>query len=1181
MSDFVHLHLHSDYSLLDGLGKVDHLTARARELGMKAMALTDHGVMYGALDFYEAAKKNDIKPIIGVEAYVATSSYRERDRENYHLILLAQNEHGYKNLIALTSKANLEGFYYRPRIDFDLLESHSDGLIALSACLSGVVAGPLSAGREDLAWSMAKRLRDIFGPSRFYLELQDHGIPAQRELLPKIVDMARALGLGLVATNDVHYVKPEDYYAHDVLICIQTGTTITEPRRMRMGSDKFYVRAPQEMAELFRDLPEALQNTVKIAESCNLTLDFHEYYLPHFPLPEGFKSPAEYLEKLCWEGLTRRYPEVTEELRNRLQYELDVIKRMNFEAYFLVVSDFVNYARSHGIMVGPGRGSAAGSLVAYTLGITNVDPIAHNLIFERFLNPDRISMPDVDIDFEDARRDEVIRYVAEKYGHDHVAQIITFGTMAARAAVRDVGRVMDLPYGEVDKVAKLIPHNSTIAEAIEAVPELAQLYTENEDIRRLLDTSMRLEGVSRHASTHAAGVVISRDPLTEHVPLQRATGGEVVTQYHMNNLEKIGLLKMDFLGLSTLSILRRAVELIYTIHGHWIDLDRIPLDDQEIYALLSRGETVGIFQLEGPATTRMTMDVRPTCFDDVAALMALIRPGPMAMANLYIERKEGKVPIEYMHPSLEPILKETYGVALYQEQIMQIAHLLAGYTMSEADSLRKAIGKKLPEEMAKHRDRFIQGCLSKGIDASLASELFEMIERFAGYGFNKAHSVAYAVIACQTAYLKAHYPVEYMAALLTTEMGNADKIAIGIAECRRLGVEILPPSVNRSVRDFSVERLENPRGKFRYGIRFGLAAIKNVGDGPIEAIVRAREHLPGRRFRSFTQFCYEIDWRDVNRRALESLIKAGALDDFGDRRQLLEAMDNVMGAAQKLRRDRESGQASLFSTTISEEADDLVLAPTEPVDLKDQLRWEKELVGIYLSEHPLTRLWDKIAADTSITLLKDVTSDLSGKTVETVGMLTNLRRLITRKKQTMLVAQLEDLEASRQLVVFPDAYERYREMWVEDAIVLVRAKVDQRGEEIQLVCDSVRPYGDSLQQLLGLTQDSADQQPDAEKGDGGRPSVLNVHIRLPVSGDVQADLERMKQLSRLLKENPGKDMITLYLPREGCVVTMQPYGQKVAYSEELEKQLLQLLGENAIIKKEEIEVTEETDTSQD
>jgi DNA polymerase-3 subunit alpha len=1172
MSDFVHLHLHSDYSLLDGLGKVEQLTARAKQLGMKAMALTDHGVMYGALDFYEAARRNDIKPILGMEAYVATTSYRDRDRENFHLVLLAENERGYRNLIALTSKANLEGFYYKPRIDLDLLAGHSDGLVALSACLSGVVAGPLATGREDLALSLATRLKDIFGPDRFYLEVQDHGIPAQRELMPKIVDLARRLGLGLVATNDVHYVKPEDSYAHDVLLCIQTGTTLNEPRRMRMGSDKFYVRSPQEMAELFRDLPEAVANTVKIAERCNLVLEFNDYFLPHFPVPEGFSSQAEYLEKLCWDGLRKRYPEVTQELEARLKYELDVIKRMSFEAYFLVVADFVNYARSHGIMVGPGRGSAAGSLVAYTLGITNVDPISHSLIFERFLNPDRISMPDVDIDFEDARRDEVIRYVAEKYGHDHVAQIITFGTMAARAAVRDVGRAMDLPYGEVDRVAKLIPHNSSIAEAIEAVPELAELYQQNQDIRRLLDTSMRLEGVSRHASTHAAGVVISRDPLIYHVPLQRATGGEVVTQYHMNNLEKIGLLKMDFLGLSTLSVLRRAAELVYATHGHRIDLDRIPLDDPEIYALLTRGETVGIFQLEGPATTRMTMEVRPTCFDDVAALMALIRPGPMAMANLYIERKEGRVPIEYMHPALEPILRETYGVALYQEQIMQIANALAGYSMSEADSLRKAIGKKLPEEMAKHRDRFIQGCVSNGVQQELATEIFEMIERFAGYGFNKAHSVAYAVIACQTAYLKARFPVEYMAALLTTEMGNSDKVAVGIAECRRLGIQVLPPSVNHSLRDFSVERLERPVGRFRYGIRFGLAAIKNVGDGPIEAIVRARESLPGRRFKSFTQFCYEIDWRDVNRRALESLIKAGALDEFGDRRQLLEAMDTVIGAAQRLRKDRESGQVSLFTFSPSEDMDDLVLPPAEPMDLREQLRWEKELVGIYLSEHPVGRIWEELSSDPRVTLLRNITSELAGKTVETVGMLTNLRRLITRKKQTMLVAQLEDLEATRDLVAFPEAYERFREMWLEDAVVRVRAKVDQRGEDLQLICESVQPYGESLQQFLGISQEPSQETP-AQNAHSS--TVLNVHIRFPVSGDLAADLERMKQLSRLLREHPGKDMITLYLPRDGCVITMQPYGQQVHYTEELEQELLVLLGERAILKKEEVEVPPE------
>src|SRR5918997_1461354 len=839
LAEFAHLHLHTEYSLLDGMGRTAEYAARAKDLGIHHIAITDHGVMYGAMEWYRTATKAGLHPIIGVEAYLAEGSARARERKSYHLLLLAENDTGYRNLLKLSTLAQLDGYYYRPRIDLEMLAENGTGLIATSACLGGPVANNFLHDRPDAARDYAGKLSEIFGPDRFFVELQDHGLEDQVRANGDLIPLARTLELPLVATNDVHYCQQEDAPAQEILVCIQTNTTLNDPKRLKSESDQLFLKSPEEMARVFRDVPEAISNTVRIAEMCSLDLGFRGYHLPEFPVPPGF-TPDSYLERLCREGAQGRYDHVSGEVAARLEYELDIIKSMGFANYFLVVWDFIRFAREQGILVGPGRGSSAGSIVTYGLGITALDPLKYDLIFERFLHPSRISMPDIDIDFADDRRGEVIDYVGEKYGADRVAQIVTFGTLAAKASVRDVGRAMGRSFAETDRVAKLIPVGPgiTIDGALTKVPELRTIYEGEESVRELIDAARKVEGISRHASTHAAGVVISRDPLVDHVPLQRAGGkseGVVTTQFPMAQLEELGLLKMDFLGLRTLTVLGKAVKLLQDA-GHDISLETIPLEDGPSYELLRRGETTGVFQLEGGTTSRMTVEVAPGQFDDLIALMALIRPGPMAMAPEYISRKHGRTPIEYVHPEVEPILRETYGVALYQEQVIRIANTLAGFSMSEGDGLRKAMGKKLPEEMTKYKDRFVSGCGERGIEKRLASEIFAMIERFAGYGFPKAHSAAYAVIAAQTAYLKANHPVEFMAALLSSELGNTDRIVSLMAECRRANIAVLPPSINHSEVEFSVERTESGSSAGR----LFFIALQNAGVSAVVSIFQRR-----------------------------------------------------------------------------------------------------------------------------------------------------------------------------------------------------------------------------------------------------------------------------------------------------------------------------------------------------
>jgi DNA polymerase III subunit alpha len=1145
LAEFAHLHLHTEYSLLDGMGRTAEYAARANELGIHHIAVTDHGVMYGAMEWYKTATNAGLHPIIGVEAYLAEGSARAKERKSYHLLLLAENETGYRNLLRLSTLAQLEGYYYRPRIDLEMLSEHATGLIATSACLGGPVANNFLHGRPDAARDYASKLADIFGPERFFIELQDHGLADQVRVNADLIALARASDLPMVATNDVHYCQQADAPAQDILVCIQTNTTLNDPKRLKSESDQLFLKSPEEMARVFRDVPEAISNTIRVAEMCALDLDFRGYHLPEFPVPSGF-TPDSYLESLCRDGVKRRYGHVSVEVEARLGYELDVIKGMGFANYFLVVWDFIRFAREQGILVGPGRGSSAGSIVTYSLGITALDPLAYDLIFERFLNPSRISMPDIDIDFADDRRDEVIEYVVSKYGDDRVAQIVTFGTLAAKAAVRDVGRAMGRSFSETDRVAKLIPVGPgiTIDGALTKVPELRAIYETEDPIRELIDAARKVEGIARHASTHAAGVVISRDPLVQHVPLQRAGGkseGDITTQFPMAQLEELGLLKMDFLGLRTLTVLGKAVTLLQAA-GHDISLESMPLEDANAFELLRRGETTGVFQLEGGTTSRMTVEVAPGQFDDLIALMALIRPGPMAMAPEYISRKHGRTPIEYVHPDVEPILRETYGVALYQEQVIRIANVLAGFSMAEGDGLRKAMGKKLPEQMTKYRDRFISGCGERGIEKRLASDIFAMIERFAGYGFPKAHSAAYAVIAAQTAYLKANYPVEFMAALLSSELGNTDRIVSLMAECRRAGIAVLPPNINRSAVEFSVERTEEGPS----GVRFGLAAVKNVGVAAVRAIIESRSEEPAGRFQSLSAVCDAVDWSIVNRRALEALVKAGALDELGDRGGVLAALDGAIAAAQKRQRATARGQMDLFGGG----SDDTRTSPPVPSSVvapREILEWEKDLLGTYMSDHPLSEiLAAALRSEVGCNLceIAQLETKSLGSNVRLLAMVASIRRIVTKTDRSMAVVVLEDLTGRVDLVLFPEAFERHAELLRDGVILDVRGRLERRGEALQIVCESLS----------------------TELPTGG-PEVFEpdtILIRFRGGADSWAEIKAMQEVDAILKRHEGECQIIIEVPAlSGLHRRMLSRTRRSEWSPALEHELRAVTGVHA------------------
>jgi DNA polymerase-3 subunit alpha len=1064
--DFVHLHVHSEFSLLDGLSRIPEMTQRVADQGMKALAITDHGSMYGVIPFYAAAKKAGIKPIIGVEAYISprgmTQKEGKQDADYHHMVLLAKNDIGYRNLLALTTAAHLDGYYYKPRFDKELLARHAEGLIGTSACLGGEVLKRLGQGDEQAALKAANEYRDILGDGNFFIEVQEHGIDDQRRLHPQLVELARRNNLPLVATNDTHYTSPDQYEAHDLLVCIQTASNVDTPGRMRFENNEFYLKSASEMRRLFNnELPDAFDNTVRIAEQCEVNLDYEGLRLPHFEVPAG-ETEATWLRKECERGLEVRYGRVTDEVRHRLDYELGIIDRMGYSAYFLIVADFTRFAREQGIMI-TCRGSAPGSIVTYSLGITPVDPLEYGLPFERFLNPDRVTMPDIDIDFQDSRRDEVIEYVTRKYGDDRVAQIITFGTLGAKAAIRDVGRAMGLTYAEADRVAKAVPNelNISLDRAVETSPPLRELMAGDERVDKLIGIAKQLEGVSRHASTHAAGIVISREPLTEIMPLQRATDGKTtMTQFEMHACEALGLLKFDFLGLINLTILADAVDLVEKHRGIRLDVDKLPLDDARTFELLGRGDTMGVFQLEGSGMRRYVKELKPTEVRDLAAMVALFRPGPMANIPAYIRRKHGEEPVSYLHPALEPALKDTYGIFVYQEDIMTAAIAMADYTGPEADNLCYAIRKKKEDVLRQHEAKFKAGARKKGIPPAIVDKVFHEFEPFARYGFNKAHATCYGLIAYQTAYLKANYPIEFMTAVLNGFSGRAEKVAAVIAECRHLGIEVLPPDVQRSFAPFTVETDANGTPE---AIRFGLSAIKNVGEGAIEAIVAVRDGGDGPGpFRSLDDFCRRVDLRTVNKRVVESLIKASAVSSLGTAGALLDALDVALESGQRHQRDVAAGQSTLFDLfAIPDDAPVAFLDGGEEIPRRERLRWEKELIGLYLSEHPLGDIADQLP-DYVTAYTGELAEEEDQAKVTLGGIILSSRRVVTRAGSTMLVATLEDLQGSVEVVVFPKAFEQTASAWTDDSVVLVTGRIDRRDDSPQILCEAVHQWDDAV-----------------------------------------------------------------------------------------------------------------------
>lgn len=1055
---FVHLHVHSEYSLLDGAARIRDLTARAAELGMKALALTDHGVMYGAIPFYRACRVHGIKPIIGCELYMTTGSRFDKGtrKENkiYHLIVLAKNETGYRNLMRLSSIGHLEGFHYKPRIDLEVLREFSEGLVCLSSCLGGEISQHLLHDRMDEARASALRYKDIFGDD-FYLELQDHGLLDQKKVAAEMIKLANETGIKLTATNDVHYLRAEDAAVQDVLLCIGTGKTIDDTDRMRMQSDQMYMKSADEMALLYRHVPEALTNTIEIADKCELELTLGRAALPVFrPVPAGMSS-SDYLIALCRDGLTARYAGLPEWLedqgckqkaKQRLEYELSVIDKMGFSDYFLIVWDFVRFAHERGIRTGPGRGSSAGSLVAYTLRITDVDPLKYKLLFERFLNPERISMPDIDIDFNDERRDEVIEYVAAKYGEEHVAQIITFGTMAAKAAVRDVGRAMNVPFQEVDRAAKLIPNQLgiTLADALRMSSELREAGERQPKTADMLKMALKVEGMPRHASTHAAGVVISGEPLTHYTPIQTGSERIPLTQYSMEHLEAIGLLKMDFLGLRTLSILERTLQAVKEQYGKAIDFHTISDADPATYAMLSRGDTTGIFQLESAGVRRVLKDMKPTGFEDIVSVLALYRPGPMEFIPKYIQGKHGVVKVEYPHPSLEPILSDTYGIIVYQEQIMQIASLMAGFSLGEADLLRRAVSKKKREVLDEERAHFVKGSLAQGYSEPEANHVYDMIVRFADYGFPRAHAAAYGVLAFQTAWLKANYPVPFMASMLASVTGNQRKTAEYVDECRRMGISVLPPDVNESNATFMPSQ---------NAVRFGLAAIKNVGTQAIEALQKERGERP---FESLLDLCRRVDLRIVNKRVLESLIQAGALDSLtGHRAQLLGALEETVEAAVKWRKEREELQLEMFGLDEVQNWD-IELPEIRPYTTGQQLDLERELLGLYISGHPLDAAEEQLAP-LGLDRLVEL-SDAKDGTVAIIGvMIVSLKPFTNKKGLAMGFLELEDRIMRVEAVVFPTIWKRIGSKLEKGGLAIIQATVQQQDDDYKLIVEDCVP----------------------------------------------------------------------------------------------------------------------------
>ena len=1172
MTPFAHLHLHTEYSLLDGANRIGPLLDRIKELGMDACAITDHGVMYGVVDFYQEAQKRGIHPVIGCEVYTCENMEDKRPgaREYNHLILLCENQMGYQNLIKLVSAGFTRGFYYRPRIDMALLRRHSEGLIALSACLSGKLPRLLADGLFESACQHAREMQEIFGAGNYFIELMDHGLEDEKRVLPELVRVSEETGIPLVCTNDCHYLSREDAAAQEVLMCIQTGKTLQDETRMRMETQELYVKSPEEMLALFPQYPDALARTEEIARRCHVEFDFSTIHLPHFQVPEGDTAEGM-LRRLCQEGLAERYAPDRQDARDRLEYELSVIVSMGYVDYFLIVRDFIHYARSQGIVVGPGRGSGAGSIVAYSLGITALDPLKYNLLFERFLNPERVSMPDIDVDFCYERRQEVIDYVARRYGHDHVAQIITFGTLAPRAVIRDVGRVMGYPYAEVDAISKMVPMelNMTLERAMKLNPELRARYEQDERVHALIDTSLKLEGMPRHASTHAAGVLITHHPVTDYVPVQ--TNDEVITtQFPMGTIEKLGLLKMDFLGLRTLTVIRDALDLM---RERGIDMKStdIPLDDKSVYDMIAQGDTDGVFQLESGGMRAFLANMKPQNFEDIIAAISLYRPGPMDSIPRYIAGKQDAASIHYLHPKLEPILSVTYGCMVYQEQVMQIVRDLAGYSYGRSDLVRRAMAKKKHDVMAKEREYFIHGivdeqgnvtvpgCVRNGVDAETASKIFDEMTAFASYACNKSHAAAYGVVAVQTAYLKLHYPVEFFAAMLNSVSGNAPKISVYVQYCRKHDIPVLPPDINESVRKFSVGRDE--RGK--RGIRFGLGAIKGCGERALDDIIAERRARGP--FKDIFDFCRRVTSEQMNKRVLEGLIKAGAFDQTGaTRAQLISVYESALDGAVKERRSNIAGQLSLFGDGMLEEK-----APPLPhvgeYPLRVVLAMEKEFTGVYISGHPLDEYAGALSGLTMNTSVinealeaPDKGLSWDGTNVRMGGMLVDVRQKATKKGDMMAFAMLEDLTGQIEALVFPSTYERFGPLLQPDTAVVLEGRLSFReDEDPKLLLESVTPLMTDAEMAKAVRTMPAERRSGAPAQQVRGRDSRKLYLKIPSRVD-------MHPLSLVLQEYPGSVEVRFFIADER-VTLVAPEHLRCDASQGLLARLREKLGEAAVV----------------
>ncbi len=1144
---FAHLHVHTEYSLLDGSNKIKEYVARVKELGMTAAAITDHGVMYGVIDFYKAAKEAGINPVLGCEVYVAPNSRFDRETVHgedryYHLVLLAENDTGYSNLVKIVSKGFVDGYYYKPRVDMEVLRTYHEGIIALSACLAGEVQRYLVRGFYEEAKETAFKYQECFGEGNFFLELQDHGISQQQMVNQQLMRLSKDTGIGLVATNDVHYTYEKDAEPHDILLCLQTGKKLSDENRMRYEGGQYYVKSEEEMKTLFPYALEAIENTQRIADRCHVEIEFGVTKLPDFPVPEGFTT-YEYLRKLCYDGLKERYADLTEELTERLEYELGVIKNMGYVEYFLIVWDYIRFAREKGIIVGPGRGSAAGSLVSYTTGITNIDPIPYNLIFERFLNPERISMPDIDVDFCFERRQEVIDYVIEKYGKECVTQIVTFGTLAARGVIRDVGRVMDLPYAFVDTIAKSIPNEPgiTIEKALKMNPELRGRYESDESIRRLIDMSKRLEGLPRHSSTHAAGVVISQKPMEEYVPLCLGIDGMVTTQFTMTTIEELGLLKMDFLGLRTLTVIKNAVEMAEKNHGVTIDIDHVDFNDQAVLEALGTGKTDGVFQLESAGMKNFMKELKPKSLEDIIAGIALYRPGPMDFIPAYIRGKNQSGQITYDCPQLKPILEPTYGCIVYQEQVMQIVRDLAGYTLGRSDLVRRAMSKKKQSVMEQERKNFVYGneaegvpgCLAKGIDEKTANKIFDEMIDFAKYAFNKSHAAAYAVVAYQTAYLKYYYPIEFMAALMTSVQDHVTKVSEYILTCRRMGISILPPDINEGESGFSVSG---------GGIRYGLSAIKSVGRPVIETILEERR-IRGK-FSSLKDFLTRMSGGEINKRAVENFIKAGALDGLaGTRKQKMFSYIGIMDGISQEKKSSMEGQMSLFDLVPKEErkAYETAMPDVGEYDKETLLGFEKEVLGVYISGHPLEEYegrWRKnITATTADFLLDEDTGETKVKDKEMVtigGMITDKTMKYTRNNQAMAFLTIEDLLGTVEVVVFPRNYEKDQALMQEEAKVFIRGRANVEEEKNgKVICEKIYSFEDAKRELWIQFADKKEFE------------------------------KKEQELYGLLMDSDGEDGVVIYLAEEKAMKRLSA-ARNVAVDEKLLHSLSENFGEKNI-----------------